>query len=871
MNRLLMVGAFPAKDKNIFGGNVTDGKALLGSSFPHKYDLILIDSTQKSNPPPILLVRSFYAAMRMIDFVIRMNINKPHAVVLFTADGASLLEKGVMAWISRLYNTPALMFPGSGSLMNSAFESKFKRLWISLCMRGTTQVLCQGPAWQRFAKHVLGFPEKRLPIIYNWTATEKLLRIGDSRSFASTIGAPRLLFLGWLERTKGVFELLEACLSLSKTHKFQLVIAGKGQAEADSRAFVQSQGLQGIVEFVGWVGGEEKEAQLAKADILVLPSWVEGFPNAIVEAMSAKLAVVVTAVGNVPDLITDRQQALLVPPKNRVALEQAIELLLIDRPFREALAGRGHAFARENFSVEQGVTKLTAVIDAVIAERKNRDKYDSIDQWRNPETEVRLRVLEWFYKEPIKSQFIEHPRSVWLLWNYVRNVGLFAVIAKLRSRLSERRRNFKIVGLGIGQVIEAPENAAEILGQIVIFLATNHSSTRKTVVVHSKFIEPLPLSSGAANNFTPSINTLPAGLDLYRAWSPYSGRPIDALGLKQALSAIARNVQVRSDIRPDLSDRVIDKLDVVGSPQKRPSAVLFGLGNYAKSVILPNIAQVISLQRVHEIDPDQLDFYLSKKVSLDTSPVPRDEAKFDVWFIAGFHHTHTDLAIKAIEQGSYAVIEKPLATTREQYDSFTATLDRHPNHRFFQCFQKRYSKLHSYFVDDIGCNFGDPVDMLCSVYEIPLPLHHWYNWPNSGTRIVSNGCHWLDYFMYINDYSPAVEYGKWNPRSENIMVYVRLENGACLSMNLTESGSQRLGMRDYIELRHGGVTVTMTDGSLYSAENRRRVFNKRVVNPLNAYARMYRAISEAVVLGSKGDGLKTLRSTELTLALEQSK
>jgi hypothetical protein len=87
-------------------------------------------------------------------------------------------------------------------------------------------------------------------------------------------------------------------------------------------------------------------------------------------------------------------------------------------------------------------------------------------------------------------------------------------------------------------------------------------------------------------------------------------------------------------------------------------------------------------------------------------------------------------------------------------------------------------------------------------------------------------------------------------------------------MSLTDSGSQRLGVRDYIELRHGGITVTMNDGSSYFAENRNRVFNRKKINPLNAYARMYQKIAQSIASGDKGDDLKTLRSSELTLLVE---
>lgn len=365
-NKLLIVGAFPQPNVQIFGGIVTTCRTLLNSSFSDHFELVLIDSTQISNPPPSISVRALLSFKRFVLFLRVFFSAKPDAVILFTAVGTSVVEKGTMAWVARLKRIPVFLFPRGAGLIQTVQESHLQRAWVTVAMRGATHILCQGPTWQRFAKDVLGFSESRSPIVQNWTATDEMLKIGETRSCTAKIDAPCLLFLGWLEKEKGIFELLEASLSLSKNHEFRLMIAGRGHAEEQAHGFVQSHGLEDIIEFVGWVDGGAKEALLARADILILPSWVEGFPNAIIEAMAAKLAVVVTSVGNVPDLIKDRQQALLVPPKDKDALERAMYNLLLDPQFRVELAERGHAFARSNFSVKQGVAKLTAVIDAAI-------------------------------------------------------------------------------------------------------------------------------------------------------------------------------------------------------------------------------------------------------------------------------------------------------------------------------------------------------------------------------------------------------------------------------------------------------------------------------------------------------------------------
>jgi glycosyltransferase involved in cell wall biosynthesis len=366
--KLLIVGAFPSSDAQIFGGIATICRILLNSSFSDHYELVLIDSTQISNPPPWIIVRALLAFVRFIKFLKALFGVKPDAVLLFTSVGASIIEKSVMAWVARLRQIPTFLFPRGAGLIETVQASRFQRTWVVAAMHGATHILCQGPAWQRFAKDILGFSESKAPIIQNWSATKEILMIGEYRSFILADRPPCLLYLGWLDKEKGIFELLVASLALSKRHSFRLQIAGRGNADVQARDFVQSNGLQDVIEFVGWVEGEAKEELLMNSDILILPSWAEGFPNAIIEAMAAKLAVVVTKVGNVPDLIKDGYHALLVPPKDSEALELAIDRLLLEPQFRVELAQRGHTFARDNFSVAQGIAKLTLVIDTAIAE-----------------------------------------------------------------------------------------------------------------------------------------------------------------------------------------------------------------------------------------------------------------------------------------------------------------------------------------------------------------------------------------------------------------------------------------------------------------------------------------------------------------------
>lgn len=116
---------------------------------------------------------------------------------------------------------------------------------------------------------------------------------------------------------------------------------------------------------------------------------------------------------------------------------------------------------------------------------------NNLSQWRDPNLEIRISVMQWLHQETIGDQFIEHPRTIWLLWNYLIKIGLWGVLNKISSRLSERTRNEKIAGIGIGYVLESPPDSPIIVDQPVFFFAPNHSPNANAVVVNKNFVRPL--------------------------------------------------------------------------------------------------------------------------------------------------------------------------------------------------------------------------------------------------------------------------------------------------------------------------------------------------------------------------------------------
>jgi hypothetical protein len=197
-------------------------------------------------------------------------------------------------------------------------------------------------------------------------------------------------------------------------------------------------------------------------------------------------------------------------------------------------------------------------------------------------------------------------------------------------------------------------------------------------------------------------------------------------------------------------------------------------------------------------------------------------------------------------------------------------LEKHPG-RFFSGFHKRFSSLNDISIRDLQTGKGDPIDYHCIVHEAKLPRLHWYRWPNSRSRLVSNGCHWTDHFLFLNDFAPVRSWHAWEAKSGDQVAIAELDNGATFSIALTDHGSSRIGVEDYVELRSGNVTVRIQNGSKYSSETSRKTLRKTKVNRTSSYAEMYREISRKIVSGQPGDTHESVRrSCRLTLDLEES-
>lgn len=157
-----------------------------------------------------------------------------------------------------------------------------------------------------------------------------------------------LLFTGRLAPQKGVDVLLRA-LTKAGTD-WRLRIAGDGPERQRLAALSEQLGIATKVEFLGWTQRNELPALYRSADVFVFPSYDEGMPNVVLEALASGLPVVATRIAGNEQLVAHGQNGILVPPGDDAAFAEALAPLIRDGKLRKTFGARSRAMAVEQFS-----------------------------------------------------------------------------------------------------------------------------------------------------------------------------------------------------------------------------------------------------------------------------------------------------------------------------------------------------------------------------------------------------------------------------------------------------------------------------------------------------------------------------------------
>ncbi|MFC4811401.1 glycosyltransferase family 4 protein [Paenibacillus sp. GCM10023250] len=279
---------------------------------------------------------------------------KPDIVHIHMSYKGSFYRKSLIILLLKPFRVPVITHIHGSSFKDFyAGMSPMARSYCYYILNSSTKIVVLSKEWYQFFSTIVN--KDKLKILYNAVKPPQLIRTKEENPF------PVCLFLGRMSVRKGIFDLLEAVQMIkSRNICTRFILAGDGEVDK-VRSIVKDNCLEDYVEVVGWVDKEEKDELLRKSDILILPSYNEGLPMAILEAMSFGLSIISTTVGGIPELVINGENGYLIQAGEVDTLCTRIEMLVDNKKLRQQLRNNNIRRIREDYHIQVFVRELTTM------------------------------------------------------------------------------------------------------------------------------------------------------------------------------------------------------------------------------------------------------------------------------------------------------------------------------------------------------------------------------------------------------------------------------------------------------------------------------------------------------------------------------
>lgn len=313
-------------DKVLFvGPNYLNHKGGIGAvlatykeNIPNFRFISTYDGNYSKGKNVLIFIKSIF------ELIFRIDKKKIEIIHIHGASRGSFYRKYFLFIISKYFLKKRIVYHLHGGKFHLFFEggSALQKKMIRHLIESSDAVICLSKRWKDFLEK--NFKDASVFIVNNpITFPKKQLFKSQNGSILT------LVFLGKIGDNKGIFDLIKIIADNRDLYieRLKLLIGGDGEIERLNKA-IELHNLESIVEYVGWVNGDLKNKLLSECDVLILPSYNEGLPISILEAMSYGKAIIATAVGGIPEIVRNNENGILIEPGNLVELKKSIEYSL---------------------------------------------------------------------------------------------------------------------------------------------------------------------------------------------------------------------------------------------------------------------------------------------------------------------------------------------------------------------------------------------------------------------------------------------------------------------------------------------------------------------------------------------------------------
>ena len=254
-----------------------------------------------------------------------------------------------------------------------------------------------------------------------------------------------------------------------------------------------------------------------------------------------------------------------------------------------------------------------------------------------------------------------------------------------------------------------------------------------------------------------------------------------------------------ADSQPPKASRVLsgDRAPALRNAGHKQLAIGFvGAGNYASSMLLPNLARLKTARLAHVATTRSLSAVNAQRrfgfTTASTTPAAvLEDTSLDAIFVVTRHRTHADLVCQALETGKAVFVEKPLALTRDELERVVHVIETTGNDRLMVGFNRRFAPL----LVHMRSKFGQQSCSSATRYLVnagPLAPDSWYgNEETEGSRFTGEGGHFIDTLSWWAGSLPEEVYAVRGPEKADVQATVRFQNGSCGTISYVTAGNPR--------------------------------------------------------------------------------
>ncbi|MDH7594431.1 MAG: glycosyltransferase [Methanomicrobiales archaeon] len=176
---------------------------------------------------------------------------------------------------------------------------------------------------------------------------------------------PLIGYIGRLSREKGVQNFAQALPAILSNHQnLRVLIGGDGQLKESITASLDKENITARVDLPGWISHDDLPKYLNQLRLLILPSYTEGLPNIMLEAMACRTPVLATPVGAIPDVIQDGVTGFIMENNTPECIARNV-MRALNHPDLEGIAERGRRYVEREFTFEKAVERWKQILDEV--------------------------------------------------------------------------------------------------------------------------------------------------------------------------------------------------------------------------------------------------------------------------------------------------------------------------------------------------------------------------------------------------------------------------------------------------------------------------------------------------------------------------